>query len=47
MGMENPLLLMSVDFDLYCLQPKNPVGILKILVFLLGMRVWCNFSRGG
>ena len=29
MEMENPLLLMGGDFEFYCLQLKNPVGIPK------------------
>ena len=44
MGMENPLLLMGGDFEFYCLQLKNPVGIPKILMlFPVGMRVQCSF----
>ena len=40
MGMENPLLLIGGDFEFYCLQLKNPVGIPKILkVFPVGMTV--------
>ena len=40
MGMENSLLLRGGDFEYYCLQLKNLVGIRKILMlFLVGMRV--------
>ena len=47
MGMKNPLLLMGGDFEFYCLQLKNPVGILKILMlFPVGMRVQCSFPMG-
>ena len=47
MGMENPLLLMGGDFEFYCFQLKNPVGIPKILmVFPVGMRVQCSFPMG-
>ena len=47
MGMENPLLLMSWNFEFYYLQRKNPVLNSKILVFsLMGMRVQCSFSIG-
>ena len=46
-GDGNPWLLMSGDFEFYCLQRKNPVGISKILVFfLVGMRVQCSFPMG-
>ena len=41
----NPLLLM--DFEFYCLQLKNPVGIPKIMMFfLVGMRVLYSFPMG-
>ena len=47
MGMENPLLLMGGDFEFYCLQLKNPVGIPKILMLLpVGMRVKCSIPMG-
>ena len=47
MGMENPLLSMGEDFDFYCLQLKNPVGIPKIsMLFQVGMRVQCSFPMG-
>ena len=38
MRMENPLFLMGGDFEFYCLQLKNPVGIPKIqMVFPVGI----------
>ena len=47
MGTENPLLLRGGDFEFYCLQLKNPVGIPKILMlFPVGMRVQCSFLMG-
>ena len=47
MGMENPLLLMGGDFELYCLQLKTPVAISKILmIFPVGTRVQCSFQWG-
>ena len=47
MEMGNPLLLMGWDFELYCLQLKNPVGIPKILMlFLVRMRLQCSFPIG-
>ena len=46
MGMENPLLFMGGDFELYCLQLKNAVGIPKILMlFPVGMRFQCSFCN--
>ena len=46
-GIENPLPLMGGDFEFYCLQLKNPVGIPKILMlFPVGMRVQCSFPTG-
>ena len=40
--------LMDGDFEFYCLQLINPVGILKILVFFpVGLlRVPCSFAAG-
>ena len=39
--------LMGQDFEFYCLQVKNPVGIPNILIlFLVGMRVQCSFPMG-
>ena len=47
MGMENPLLLKGGDFEFYCLQLKNPVGIPKVLMlFPVGMRVQCSIPMG-
>ena len=47
MGMENPLLLMDGDFEFYCLQLKNPMGIFKILMLIpVGKRVQCRFPMG-
>ena len=47
MWTENSLLLKGGDFEFYCLQLKNPVGIPKILVFfLVGMRVQWGFPMG-
>ena len=40
MGTENPLFLMSGDFKFYCLQFKNPVGILKILTLFPDIYFW-------
>ena len=46
MGMENPLLLTGGDFEFYCLQLKNPVGIREILMpFPVEMRFQCSFSQ--
>ena len=46
-GDENLLLLMGGDFEFYCLQLKNPVGIPKILMFFpVGMRVQCSLPMG-
>ena len=46
MGMKNPLLLMGGDFEFYCLQLKNPMGIPKILMlFPVGMRFQCSFCN--
>ena len=40
MGMENRLLLIGGDFEFYCLQLKNPVGMAKVsMLFQVGMRV--------
>ena len=48
MRMENFLLLMDGDFEFYCLQLRNPVGIPKILMlFPVGMRVKCSFPEWG
>ena len=47
MGMENPFLLMGGDFELYCLQLKNSVGIPKIvMLFPVRMRVQCFSPMG-
>ena len=47
MGMENPSLLMGGDFEFYCLQLRNPVGIPKNLVlFPVGTRIQCSFPMG-
>ena len=44
MGMENPLLLLSEDFEFYCLQLESPVK--NFNVFLVGMRVQCSLPMG-
>ena len=46
---ENLLFLMDYEFNFYCLQINNPVGIPKILVFSqweLEFRVQCSFRIG-
>ena len=41
------LVIMGGNFEFYCLQRKNPVGISKILVlFLVGMSVHFSFPMG-
>ena len=38
---------MGEDFEFYCLQLKNPVGIPTIvMLFPVGMRVQCSFPMG-
>ena len=41
-GMENLFLLIGGDFEFYCLQVKNPVGIPKIF-----SQFWRTFERVG
>ena len=47
MGMENPLFLMGGDFEFYCLQLIDLLGIPKVLMlFPVGIRVQCSFPMG-
>ena len=45
-GMENPLLLMGGDFELYCLQQKSCGNSQNFNAFPNGMTVQCSFPMG-
>ena len=47
-GIKYPLLLISGNFEFYCIQLENPMGIANILVFfpMVGIRVQSSFPKG-